>query len=75
MKNRGQCPSCGVETAYDTEPLCIDCQNPCEVLITGDDKVELCFMLRGRGASGLKTKLLRALTALDLDGQYQVESD
>lgn len=35
------------------------------VKIDHEDRVELYFMLRGRGGSSLKTKLLVALDALD----------
>lgn len=38
---------------------------PTTVTIDADDKVELYHMLRGRGGSGLKTKLLAALAVLD----------
>lgn len=64
-QHHGHCPGCGVATKYDTDPTCIGCQYPADITITKDDCPELFFMLKGRGGSGLKTKLLRALAAVD----------
>ena len=74
-KKRGSCPFCGAAVRYETDPTCIDCQDPCEVTITRDDRAELYFMLRGRGGSGLKTKLLRALAFLDAPRAKELRND
>lgn len=42
------------------------------VTVTKADSAELYFMLRGRGGSGLKTKLLAALSALDPKGAHEL---
>lgn len=42
------------------------------VTVTKADSAELYFMLRGRGGSGLKTKLLAALSALDPKSAHEL---
>lgn len=49
--------------------------NRATVELTADDRVELYYMLRGRGESGLKTKLIEALTQLDTQLEQELRNE
>ncbi len=70
--NRVRVCACGAE---DHEPEPTAEQDTVTVTIDADDRIELSHMLRGRGGSDLKTKLLEALATLDTRRAAKLRKD